>query len=72
MALYVDGTQVASSTQSAAENARGYWRIGYDAVSVSWPSSPTSKYYRGDLDDTTVLNVVSTPAEVSARYSAGR
>ncbi|MBF4602234.1 hypothetical protein ITJ55_15615 [Frigoribacterium sp. VKM Ac-1396] len=72
MALYVDGTQVASSTQSAAENARGYWRIGYDAVSVSWPSSPTSKYYKGDLDDTTVLDVVSTPAEVSARYSAGR
>jgi len=72
MVLYVDGAQVGSSGQSAAENARGYWRIGYDAVSVSWPSSPTSKYYRGDLDDTTVLDVVSTPSEVGARYSAGR
>ncbi|MBD8540268.1 LamG-like jellyroll fold domain-containing protein [Frigoribacterium sp. CFBP 8751] len=71
-ALYVDGTLVASSTQTAAENARGYWRIGYDAVSISWPSSPTSKYYRGDLDDTTVLDVASTAAEVSARYAAGR
>ncbi|WP_083396291.1 LamG-like jellyroll fold domain-containing protein [Frigoribacterium sp. MCBA15_019] len=72
MALYVDGTRVGSSTQAAAENARGYWRIGYDAVSISWPSSPTSKYYRGDLDDTTVLDVASTAAEVSARYAAGR
>jgi signal peptidase I len=72
MVLYVDGTQVGSSTQAAAENARGYWRIGYDAVSISWPSSPTSKYYRGDLDDTTVLDVASTAAEVSARYAAGR
>ena len=72
MALYVDGARVGSSTQAAAENARGYWRIGYDAVSISWSSSPTSKYYRGDLDDTTVLDVASTPAEVSARYTAGR
>ncbi|ROS57844.1 LamG-like jellyroll fold domain-containing protein [Frigoribacterium sp. PhB24] len=72
MALYVDGTLVGSANQAAAENARGYWRIGYDAVSVSWASTPTSKYYRGDLDDTTVLDVASTPAEVSARYSAGR
>lgn len=38
----------------------------------AWPSMPTSRYYKGDLDDTTVLDVVSTPAEVSARYSAGR
>jgi hypothetical protein len=39
---------------------------------MSWPSSPTSKYYRGDLDDTTVLDVASTAAEVGARYAAGR
>jgi hypothetical protein len=72
MALYVDGTRVGSSTQAAAENARGYWRIGYDAVSISWASSPTSKYYEGDLDDTTVLDVASTADEVRARYAAGR
>ncbi|MET4052518.1 signal peptidase I [Frigoribacterium sp. PvP054] len=72
MVLYVDGASVASSTQSAAENFRGYWRIGYDGMNGAWPSMPTSRYYKGDLDDTTVLDVASTPAEVSARYSAGR
>ena len=61
-----------SSSQAAAENARGYWRIGYDAVNAPWPSPPTSKHFRGDLDDTTVLDVASTAAEVSARYAAGR
>ncbi|MBD8139674.1 MULTISPECIES: LamG-like jellyroll fold domain-containing protein [unclassified Frigoribacterium] len=72
MTLYVDGAPVGSSSQAAAENARGYWRIGYDAVNAPWPSPPTSKHFRGDLDDTTVLDVASTAAEVSARYAAGR
>jgi hypothetical protein len=72
MVLYVDGAQVASSPQNAAENFLGWWRIGYDTVGGVWPEAPSSPHYRGDLENTSVYDVALSAADVAAHHSAGR
>jgi len=71
--LYVDGVAVASSaTMTKAEAAsNGYWRIGYDNIS-GWPSAPTSNYYAGSLDGTSLYPTALTASEVASHYSYGR
>jgi hypothetical protein len=72
MVLYVDGAQVASSPQNAAEDFLGWWRIGYDTVGGVWPEAPSSPHYRGDLENTSVYDVALSAADVAAHHAAGR
>ncbi|MGY1811288.1 signal peptidase I [Blastococcus sp. SYSU D00820] len=72
MALYVDGVLVGSSTATtAAENATGYWRIGYDNLG-SWPDAPTSNFFAGSLAHAVVVPRVLTADEVAGQYAAAR
>jgi len=69
--LYVDGVQVGSNTlATSGENYTGYWRIGYDNID-GWPSTPTNRYFTGDLDDVFVYNRALSAAEVTNLYNAG-
>jgi hypothetical protein len=74
-ALYVDGVRVASSyemTRGQSIAANGYWRVGYDSISGTWPSSPTSKFFAGSLDNTSLYPFPLSPAVVADHYRYGR
>lgn len=73
MRLYVDGVLVNTDTTvtTARTNATAYWRVGYDNLSTSWPSSPTSDYFKGSLAYASVYTSALSPAEVLAQYNAG-
>ena len=46
MVLYVDGAEVGTNPQTAAQDYTGYWRIGGD---TTWGSS--SSFFAGTLDE---------------------
>jgi len=71
--LYVDGVAVVSNAamSKAEATANGYWRVGYDNIS-GWPSAPTSNYYAGSLDGTSLYPTALTASEVASHYSYGR
>jgi hypothetical protein len=53
--LFVDGKRVArDATTTTARAFSGYWRIGGDGISTSWPNRPTSRSIAGDLDEVAV------------------
>ena len=63
--MYVDGVSVASNAaMTAAETDNGYWRIGGDNLS-GWPSTHTSNYFAGQIDDIGVYSMELTAAQVS-------
>jgi fibronectin type 3 domain-containing protein len=68
MALYLDGTRVASNTTTTAEDYTGYWRVGGDTVAAGWPSRPTSPSFTGSLDETAVYPTALSPSTVSDHY----
>jgi sugar lactone lactonase YvrE len=64
--MYVDGSSVASnSAMTAAETDNGYWRIGGDNLS-GWPSTHTSNYFAGQIDDIGVYTLELTAAQVAS------
>lgn len=70
MRLYVDGSPVASRTDTTAGQAyTGYWRIGGDTL-TSWPSAPTSRYLAAAIDEVAVYPSVLSPSRISAHYAA--
>jgi hypothetical protein len=70
MILYIDGAQVATNASiTSSQNFTGYWRVGFDNVQW-WPSSPSSNYFNGTLDDALVYHSALTPAEVATLYNA--
>ena len=71
MRLYVDGALVASGAAPAAENATGYWRIGYDNLNT-WPSAPTSNYFSGSLAQIGIFTTVLTATQVSDAWQITR
>ena len=69
--LYIDGVQVASdATTTSGESYTGYWRIGYDNID-GWPSTPTNRYFTGDLDDVYIYSRALNASEVLALYNSG-
>lgn len=72
--LYVDGVAVASnSSMTTGQNvSNGYWRVGYDSIASNWPGAPTSKYFAGGLDNTSLYPTALSPAEAASHYSYGR
>jgi signal peptidase I len=73
MHLYVDGGQVAQNTSvTSGEFNVGYWRIGYDSLSSSWPNAPTSPYYRGSLSDVSVYTAALSASQAAASFAVNR
>ncbi len=71
MALYVDGQKVASNTVTANQSFVGYWHVGGDGMSNTWPLRPTSNYWQGSLDETAVYQSTLSPATIAEHYSLG-
>ena len=70
MALYVDGVMIASNTNNkTAESYTGYWKIGGDKTS-GWPSSSSSNYFNGVLDDALIYQRSLTALEVAVLYAS--
>lgn len=72
MRLYVDGALVAQRADvTVGEHLnRGYWRIGGDTLS-GWPSSPSSGFLSGDIDDVAIYRSVLSPSEIAAHHALG-
>jgi PKD repeat protein len=72
MKLYVDGALVAerADVTTAEHLARGYWRLGGDAL-TNWPTPPTTPYLNGDIDEVAVYKRALSAGEVAGHYAAG-
>ncbi|WP_082498515.1 LamG domain-containing protein [Plantibacter sp. Leaf314] len=66
MQLYVDGSLVASGTETNAQDYTGYWRIGGDST---WGGD---NWFRGSLDEFAVYGKTLTAAQISDHYSLGK
>ncbi len=64
MVLYVDGTQVASSATSTAQNYSGYWRIGGE-IGTGWPLAGSNTFFNGDIGQVSILPVALTGSQVT-------
>eukprot|EP01037_Dinobryon_pediforme_P017555 gene17555-17758_t len=63
--LYVDDVlQGSNPSFTVPAVSTGYWRIAYDNLRT-WPSSPSSNYYSGKLDDIAVYNSELTPSQIT-------
>lgn len=72
MALYVDGTPVASNSRvTSAQNYAGYWRIGYDNLSGWGSTTPTTYHVIGQLAWASVYNSTLSATTVAQQYAAG-
>jgi hypothetical protein len=70
--IYVDGQAVVTDTTSkTAQAATGYWRVGYVPL-TGLGSAPTSSYFAGQVDGSTIYNnSAQTASQVQARFAAG-
>ena len=66
MVLYVDGAQVASSSNAGNANYTGYWRAGGDLTGGS-----TSNYLNGTIDEVAIYNSVLPAARVAQHFTTG-
>jgi hypothetical protein len=69
MALYVDGALVASTTTTTAQSFAGYWHVGGDVISTSWPDKPVSSYFVGSVDETAIYPTALPQSTVAAHYA---
>ena len=72
MALYVDGVLVGSNTVAANQASIGSWRIGGDSLTASWPDVPSSRQFKGSIDEFAVYPAPLTAAQVAAHNRLGR
>ena len=72
MKLYVDGAIIGQrATPTNGQNGFwGYWRIGGDNLG-SWPSKPTSNFFKGSLDEVALYHRELSATEVNSHYVAG-
>jgi len=66
MAIYVDGVQVATDSNTSSQVFSGWWRIGQSATN-SWPSTMKS-FFTGSLDDVRIYSVALNATQVSELY----
>ncbi|WP_222195737.1 LamG-like jellyroll fold domain-containing protein [Modestobacter italicus] len=70
--LYVDGVlQKERRSTTSAEPYTGYWRVGYDTISASWPAEPRSDHFAGSIAHVSLYLSVLTPDEVARQYAVG-
>ena len=72
MALYVDGVKVASNAVAANTVSLGSWRLGGDTLSTGWPGAPTSRHFKGAVDEFAVYPTALTAAQIAAHNQQGR
>jgi hypothetical protein len=70
MALYLDGSLVATNANTAAQTNTGYWRIGYDNL-AAWTATPSSYYFKGSMAWAAEYNYALTATQVAQHYAAG-
>lgn len=71
--LFVDGAQVATRADATgAAVYQGFWRVGGDTLSTSWPTKPTSNSLAGSLDEVAVYPAPLSAAAVLAHYQLGK
>ena len=64
--MYIDGSAVASNAaMTVSESNNGYWRIGGGALS-GWPSTHTSNYFAGQIDDIGVYSSELSAGQVAS------
>jgi signal peptidase I len=70
--IYVDGAAVVTDTSSkTASTTAGYWRVGFVPL-TGLGSAPTSNYFAGQVDGSTIYNnSAQTASQVQARWAAG-
>jgi len=71
MRLYVDGTLVGSNTVTSGASYTGYWRIGGDTISSSYPNRPTSTALAGSVDEVAVYPTALTEETIQAHRQLG-
>ncbi|MER5973977.1 LamG-like jellyroll fold domain-containing protein [Streptomyces sp. NPDC002055] len=70
MRLYVDGSLRASNLLvTSSSDYDGYWHVGGDTINSSWPGSPSSDYFNGQIDETAVYPSVLSGSQVSGHYN---
>ncbi|AXE39668.1 PKD domain-containing protein [Acidipropionibacterium virtanenii] len=73
MRLYMDGALVASNASvTSAQSYSGYWRIGGDSLSGSWPNKPTGSYFVGSMSDAAFYPKALTARQISQHYQLGK
>jgi large repetitive protein len=68
MQLYVDGRSVASNSVTTAQDYVGVWHVGGDNLTL-WPNNPTSRYFRGQIDETAVYDRPLSASQVADHYA---
>jgi PKD repeat protein len=69
MVLYVDGVRVGRNAGvTSGDPAVGYWRVGGDNLN-GWPSTPTSNYLNGSIDDVAVYPSALTTTQVRDHFT---
>ena len=69
--LYVDGElKQLNPNFTKAQNTKGYWKIGYDAIE-QWPGTPSSGFYKGLMDEVIIFERELSPEEVKQLNKAG-
>lgn len=71
MTLYVDGVQVAANSVAGNEATTGSWRIGGDQIANNWPQMPSSRFFKGSIDEFAVYPTALSADRVLAHYTAG-
>ncbi|WP_460783888.1 PKD domain-containing protein [Microbacterium tumbae] len=70
--LYVDGQLAASNASvTSAQDYLGYWRIGGDNLG-GWPSTPSSSYLDGSIDEVAVYDYALSANQVGNHYGIGK
>ena len=80
MALYVDGQQIGTNTNTGAQDYTGYWRVGGDNL-TGWSldpyrhnsqglTEPASYYFRGTMADVAVYPYALSARQTAAHYAA--
>lgn len=73
MKLYMDGALVASNASvTSAQSYNGYWRIGGDSLTGSWPNKPTGSYFVGSMSDVAFYTKALTAQQISQHYQLGK
>ncbi|MER7765253.1 LamG-like jellyroll fold domain-containing protein, partial [Streptomyces sp. NPDC097619] len=72
MTLYVDGQVKGTLNVTAHQKFAGYWHVGGDNISDTWPLRPTSTFFAGQIDETAVYPTALTAAQVQNHHDLAK
>ncbi len=70
MKLYVDGALLGTNPATRNQVFSGHWRVGGGST-TSWPSSPSTPFFSGDIDEVAVYPRGLSAAEVAEHHTLG-